>query len=589
MQGLSPTLWRRSSRDDGRVPRRALFGVLGLGAGFAAWSIGAASPAFSFLGTSWVDQVALLGAGWTLVAASIVFATRHPGNAVAPILIGVAIGWFVAEFDSPGVDSTFVFTAGLLLATSCPAIVTWLMFSYPSGRVDGWVEGAAVIAAVVAAVLVGVLPALWLRPATLGCTSCAENLIAVWDDPGTVAATTRVGLRVASMAAILAIAVAGWRLLRSSPAHRRLDAPIIVPASVYLAVVAWTYVRSIERGFIATGPVERRLWLAQAAALSALAFGIVFEEIRVRRMRSAIARIVVRLDESASQERISDTLARVLSTSDVDVVYPIGDGRHVDADGEPVSLPPTDGRVTTTLIAGSRTVGVLVHRPGLLDDSVVVGEIAASVQLALENERLRAELRAQEHELQASRARIVAAGDAERRRLERDIHDGAQQRLVGLLLSVRLAQTLATRRADASAATPQHLDQMADDLQHTIDELRRIADSIHPAILTDGGLRPAIDCLADTAPLTVGSMPAERFPTAIENAAYRVVAEAAGTGPTHVAAERRAGVLVLDLATASRPEALVDLEDRIGAVNGSISVGGSTAAGVSLHVELPCG
>ena len=301
-----------------------------------------------------------------------------------------------------------------------------------------------------------------------------------------------------------------------------------------------------------------------------------------------MARIVVRLDESAAREPIGDTLARALSTTDVDVGYPFGDGHYVDAAGEPVSLPPADGRVTTPLAAGGRIVAVLVHRDGLPDDSVVVSEIAAAAQLALEYERLRAELLAQERELLASRARIVAAGDAERRRLERDIHDGAQQRLVGLLMSVRLAQTLVRPAENDDIDTSRRLDCIATDLQLTIDELRRIADSIHPAVLTDEGLRPAIDCLADTAPLAVGSMPAERFSTAIENAAYRVVAEAAGTGPTHVAAERRDGVLVIDVATALRPEALLDLEDRIGAVNGSMIVAASDGVGVTLHVELPC-
>ncbi len=571
------------------MPGRVLFGVVGLVVGLAAWSIAIGSPAFSFVGTSWSDQVALLGAGWILVAAAIALSTRRPRNAVAPLLVGAGLAWFVAEFDSPGAGSAFLFTAGLLLATSCPAIVTWLMFSYPSRRIEGWAERATAVAAVVAAVVLGVLPTLWLQPASIGCASCAENLVAVWDDPETVADITRVGLRVASVAAVCTIAIRSWRLFRSSPARRRLDAPIVIPASVYLAAVSWTYVRSLERGFVATGAAERRLWLAQAAALTVLALGVVFEEARVRRMRSAIARIVVRLDESAARERISDTLAGALSTTDVDVAYPLDDGLHVDADGEPVSLPPADGRVTTPLIAGGRTVAMLVHRRGLLDDSVVVGEIAAAVQLALEYERLHAELLAQERELQASRAQIVAAGDAERRRLERDIHDGAQQRLVGLLMSVRLGQTILHPTVDANTDSSRRLDRMADHLQLTIDVLRRIADSIHPAVLTDEGLRPAIEYLADTAQLAVGSMPVERFSTAIENAAYRVIAEAAGTGPSHIAAEHRDGVLVIDVAIASRPEALLDLEDRIGAVNGSILVGGSDGEGVTLHVELPCG
>ena len=162
-------------------------------------------------------------------------------------------------------------------------------------------------------------------------------------------------------------------------------------------------------------------------------------------MRSVVAGITVRLDRSGGHGGLRDAIARILGDPELDLVYTVGDGKHVDADGVPVELRPSDGRTVTPLVRDGQPVASLVHRRGLLDNPVLVDEVVAAAGLALENERLHAELRAQERELRASRARIVEAGDSERRRLERNLHDGSQQRLIGLLLSARYAQSLLGR------------------------------------------------------------------------------------------------------------------------------------------------
>jgi signal transduction histidine kinase len=577
-------------RDDAPVRRGLVVCCLvGFAAGLAALRIATANPAFSFAGTSWVDALVLLGAGWSLIAGGIVLAARRPRSTVAVALAVTGVCWFLAEFDSPGVDSSLLFTAGLLLATSCPVLVTWLMFAYPDGRLETGRERAAVIVAAGAGVAVGVLPALWFRPASAGCRSCSENLASIWDDPDATTEVTRLGLRLAIAAAVAAIACGAWRLARASPARRRLDAPIIVPGCAYLVAVSWTYALSIERGFVTTGGTEHRLWIAQAIALIALGGGVIVTEVRIRRTRSSVARLVVHLDEAVGGARIRDTLARSLRTADLELIYPLGEGRYVDAEGRPVVLPPPAGWSATPLVYdGDHTAAVLVHRPGLLDDSAAVEEIANVAQLALDNERLRAELRAQELDLRASRTRIVETGDAERRRLERDLHDGAQQRLVGLLMAARLAR--ATAAAGVGPATLACLDRIGGDLQSAIDELRDIAEGIHPAVLSYAGLGPALDSLADGASLEVGSVPSGRFAVAVENAAYRVVAEAARTGPTRVIASRREDVLVVDVDTVTPPgSVMVDLQDRVGAANGSIAVTEVAGNRVAVRVELPCG
>ena len=567
------------------VPRRLLFCVIGLMIGLAAWSTGRERPAFSFLGSSWTDSLAFLGAGWSLVAAAVLFSTRHTRSSVAAALVTSAVLWFVAEFDNPGVGSPLVFTAGLLLATALPALVTFVMFSYPTGQIPRRGERVPVVVAAIAGAVLGPVSALWFRPASNGCNSCTRNLIGVWDDVDTVARVTRVGLAIGSLALAAALYCAVTRLIGSSAARRRLDAPVLVPAGVCLAAVMWTYLRGIEHGLVGTGDAEHRLWLTQAISLTALALGVIVTELRLRRTRALVARLVVRLDETMASP-LRDRLARALGTSDLDIVYPQTDGRYVGADGHPVDVSADERRNATKLSRGGDTVAVILHPRGILDDAAVVEEVGHAARVALDNERLIAELRAQELELQASRARIVRAGDAERRRLERDLHDGAQQRLIGLLLASRFARAKA--EPVAGPATHAGLDRIDRELQLAIDELRSIADGIHPAVLTDEGLGAAFDCLADVTALEVGAMPTDRFAAGVECAAYHVVVEAARTGPTRVAARRRGDTLIVDVTTSGRPELLVDLEDRIGALSGSLAIDDTTGDGFTLHVELPC-
>ena len=173
-------------------------------------------------------------------------------------------------------------------------------------------------------------------------------------------------------------------------------------------------------------------------------------------------------------------------------------------------------------------MAVLGHSPGLLGDEQLVDEVAAAARLALENERLQAEVRARLEELRTSRARIVESADAERKRLERDLHDGAQQRLVGLALSVRLARAQLSRTADAATLAP--LEEAEAELRLAVTELRELAHGIFPAVLADEGLAAAIEALAEEGriPIRIGSLPEGRFAPAVETAAYTVVAEAAG-------------------------------------------------------------
>jgi len=198
----------------------------------------------------------------------------------------------------------------------------------------------------------------------------------------------------------------------------------------------------------------------------------------------------------------------------------------VDEAGRPKCLPGAgSGRTSTILDSAGTPVAALVHDSALDEQSDLVEAAAAAATLAIENERLQTEVRAQLQEVRASRARLVEAGDAARRRLERDLHDGSQQHLVTLAIQLGLAQTRLAAHQDTELAVL--LDAAIKEVRVALAEIRHLARGIHPAILTDAGLGPALSSLAERCPVpvTIEIVPEVRFSTPVESAVYFVVAE----------------------------------------------------------------
>jgi signal transduction histidine kinase len=280
----------------------------------------------------------------------------------------------------------------------------------------------------------------------------------------------------------------------------------------------------------------------------------------------------------------------VLGDPTLEIAYPVGEPvRFVDSRGRPVDLAPQAGRATTPLRGFHRqpeAVALLRHREGLLDDPVLVDEIARAARLPLTNERLRADAAARLALLQASRKRIVAAADTERQRIERNLHDGAQQRLVSLAVALRATQS---GERDGSPL----LDEAQQELASALDELRLIARGLYPAVLDELGLSAALEALAETAPLPVkiGQLPAERFDQAVEATAYFVVAETVhdpAASRVAISGHRNGDTLTLLISTDAPTSDLTRLSDRVGAVGGTIRRR-AQADDVVLEVEIPCG
>ena len=562
--------------------RRALviaISTLGVAAGAYSVAVARDDPAYWFTRTSVGGAVALLAAGWILIGCGLAFWARRRGGPFGPLLVAGGFAWFLLEWNNPGIGSPLAFTLGLCLYAACPALVAHALF------VGG--ARAVIVGGYVANVLVlGVAPALFFNGPSQGCAQCPRNLVLVADRADLVDRFSRLGvdLGLAWAAAVVVLVVV--RLVRSTAAARRAAWPVLAPGGVYVALVAAWFADSRARGFLADDALDRRLWVAQAAALAGIAAGAGWGVLRARRMRAAVARVVVDLAQSPPPGGLRTVLAEIVGDAALVLAYPLeGADRLVDATGRAVELPAEAAQ--TVLVRDRRPVAVVAHAPGLLDDEQLVDEVTAAARLALENERLQAEVRARLEELRASRARIVAAGDAERKRLERDLHDGAQQRLVGLSLSLRLAQL-----AEPEAAT--QLAEAETELRAAIAELRELARGIFPAVLDDEGLAAAVEALAEetAAPIRIRALPAGRFAEPLEAAAYAVVAEAARTaaGTIAVDARRTDDALVVEVEAPALGELdLVELEDRVGAVDGRLAVAHLANGRATIRAELPCG
>ncbi|MGH2918113.1 MAG: sensor histidine kinase [Solirubrobacteraceae bacterium] len=353
--------------------------------------------------------------------------------------------------------------------------------------------------------------------------------------------------------------------------------------------------------------------LATAAATLAvaLAFGTLrarvqrvvdrrFNRARYEGLRRVEHHLVELRAGRATPEATGAVLAEALGDPELELVFwlPGSDG-YVDAGGHPVQVSPEGGRDVTPVRRGELQLGAVLHAPALSVKPDLLESVLNAAGLAIEIARLRAEVRLRLAEVEESRARIVTAGYEERRRLERDLHDGAQQRLVSIGLAIRHVQGRIGGPGDELSA---ELDGTVSEVTSAIEELRELARGVRPACLDDG-LAPALRELASRAPLRADvAATTERFPEQIEAAAYFVASEAltnsvkhAGASRVTVSAEGHDGRLVLRItddgvggAVASERSGLAGITDRVAALGGSVSVSSPPGKGTEVTAELPC-
>jgi signal transduction histidine kinase len=576
-----------SGRSRGRYGRLAL-AVLALAFGLLTLGRARHDPGASFAQASTLGALAELGAGWSLVAAGLLFWERHRGNRCGPLIVAAGFAWFLPEWTSAGVETALGFTVGLIGAVACSPLLGHAALAYPTGRLKTNLERAAVTVAYAGALLLlGVLPTTVFDPRATECFQCSRNVALVHGDAGLHASFEHYGLRIGiAWLAALGLLLA-WRLARASRAGALLAAPVVVPAIAYLGLVLWDFQHSLANNVIGNDSFDVRTWRYEALYLVLVALGVGWGLYRERRARGAVAELVVELGRAPRPGALRDALAEALRDPSLEVAYRRpGSEVYINASGLPVEATPGPGQSVTPLLRRETPVAALVHAAGLSDQPGLIEEVVSAARLALQNEQLQAEVRAQLEDLRASRTRIVAAADAERRRLERDLHDGAQQRLVALSLALQLLRGRLGRDADPELEA--RIEAAQGKLRQGLAALRELAHGIYPAVLGDEGLAAAVEVLAEQAevPIRLEGLTESRFQTAVENAAYFTVVEAIkSAAEASISIAQEEGRLVVRVR--SSPDGAerdrLEIADRVGALDGALTV-----LDGEIRAEIPC-
>ena len=528
--------------------------------------------------------------GTSFVLAGVIAWRCRPGNHTGPImaLYGsvVLAGFWLQESTVPA-----AITLGILIADASAFVFTYLLLAFPSGRLSSrrdWLILGPV------AFVFGPLELLWLAFYEL---RRGANVLLVRPDADIASAIDWVQRLLLTGAVVALVVVLLQRWLLASPPMRRALAPVLVGAvalSVGIFTLLWDKIAGARTELIA--------WIT-AITFVALPAALLANLLRMRLARTAVGGLLVDLRRDGDPAHLRDALRRALGDPSLTIAFWLPEYEaYADLAGNELTLP-AEGRDTaiTLLEHGDGTrVAALIHDPSLSQQGDLLREVAAAAAMALENARLQAELRANVEELRGSRARVIEAADTERRRLERDLHDGAQRRLVTLSMSLGMLEHRLGHDPETLALVAEAKREAAGSLQ----ELRDLAHGIHPAVLTSHGLTVALQSLAATAPVPVGvrvELP-ERLPSTTEVATYYLICEALTNTAKHahassasVAVRREPGRVVVEIdddgvggADTAGGSGLRGLADRVEALDGSLRVVSRTGEGTHLRAEIPC-
>src|SRR5580692_7442152 len=566
-----------------RALRAAVIAGAITAAGCLAWAAWPPTSQFAPILTS------MLVVGLSFIIAGLAAWQRWPRSRLG--LLFTIVGYlYLVPYALVNLANPAAFTFGNLSEGFYGAALAQLGLAWPSGRLRSRFECGVVIAEYVSAAVFGLAGMMFWNPTFDGCPASCQNLLLVhssrpvWDALNT--ASGLVGL-------VLTLIIRHWRSAQGW--SRRAMVPMVwISCAVGVEQILTGGAFNLQLSSLVS------FGLAPLVLLTGPAL-FVASTIRARTARGAVGAAVVDLEPGAPPARLRDALARALGDSTLQLAFRLPDGAgYLDTTGQVVDpARPDPGRAVTPVTEASGAV--LVHDGGLEQEPQLIRLTAAAASMALEHTRLQAEVQAQLEQVRASRARLVEAGDAERRRLERDLHDGAQQRLVTLSLALGMARD---RAAEADPELGSLIESASKEAREALTELRELARGIHPAVLTETGLSGAIQALAERSLVatTITAVPDGRFPAAIEATAYFVVSEAlanvakhARAGSAEVTICQRPGRLVVkvsdDGAGGARPEGgsgLRGLADRVASVGGVLRVDSPPGGGTRLEADLPC-
>ena len=525
--------------------------------------------------------------GGSFAAFGLVAWHRRPDSRSGPLMTATGFGLLVSLLLKQ-IEAGVALTLGEVLEDIwAPAFVALVLSFVTGGRLVSGVDRLIVAGVFVSAFVLDVVSMLFAEQ--------PDNVLLVFANEtlyGAVDATQRVSLIVLCLATCVVVA-RRWRA--ASAPRRRALLPSVAGAACMLMFV-WLLLTDLVEG-----PRSQVMIVVAYSSMLVVPAAFLAGLLRSRLARGGLAQLFRELGGMRG-EALQAGLARTLGDPTLVLAYRQPDVvGHADAAGRPVLVPPvTPDRASVTIELDGTEVAAIVYDAALDDDPEMVEAVRAAATMALENERLLAESEARLAEVQASRQRIVAAGDAERRRLERDLHDGAQQRLVALSLQLRMIRSDIRR-------DPDHAERLAasasDELAHSLQELRELARGIHPATL-DQGLASALESLATRSPVgtAVSCDAPEHVPRAVELAVYFVACEAlanvgkyAQATAASVRLSRTATGVAIEIADdgvggadAAHGSGLHGLADRVEALHGQLLVTSPPGAGTVITAELPC-
>ena len=522
------------------------------------------------------------------VLAGLVAWWRRPESRFGPLMVTAGFATFLSALQWS--NQALPYTIGLLFDLLPAVIFLHVFLAFPSGRLERrpeqWLVGVGYFVAV----------GFQLAKMLLG-GGDPNNLAGVVTE--TAAANTVEDVQLVTLSAVLLTGIVLLVIRRRGPVRPLRPSVALLVDSFALGLVAmavlllagafaWPSFATIQR--IAFGVIG----LAPVAFLIGL--------LNARLARSGVADLLVQLHADPSPAELPGLFARALRDPSLELAYWLPEfGAWADLEGRPVELPAEgSGRAATLVERDGVRLAALIHDPSLNEERELLDAVSAAAGIALENGRLQAELRARLEELRGSRQRVVEAGQEERKRLERNLHDGAQQRLVALALDLRMLE----RRLGGDPDSRAQIDRMRNEIALSLDELRDIAHGLHPAVVTGHGLEVALESLVAHAPLPVQLNVEldERVDEPVEVAAYYVVSESLANIGKHaqasratVAVARTDSELVVEIvddgvggADTEAGSGLRGLADRVEALDGRLRVWTPHGGGTRVRAELPC-
>jgi signal transduction histidine kinase len=575
----------------------------------AALALAAITGLVTFTGNDPDDLgAALLRAALVLlpIAIGLLIWTRLPEERFGRLLVAGGLVTFLAALG--GSDNPVLYSIGRVATWLAEVALIYLILAFPSGRLRQPIDRVLVglIALVVGALFLPTalltdrypVPATWTT-CTEGCPTNAFQV--VHDQPGWVSGVV-FPLR-ESLAALLFLAVTVLllvRVARASTATRRTLTPVVAGAAVH--AVALPVAFSLRRIDGSSDSVLTLTWVL-AAGLPVVALGFLLGAWRWRlAIGNALYRLAPQLPGGLDPERLRAVLADALDDPGIDLVYQDGGQRWLDTTGRTVELPGREsGRAHTVIFDRGSPVAAILHHEALEEQRTFVTAVGSLAAVALTNHRLAAQVEASLKEVRRSRERILAVADEERRRIERNLHDGAQQRLVALRIKLELASELS---AEQHLPDAEHLHMLSEEVGDALDDVRSLAAGVYPALLVDCGLDEALRSVARRSPVRarVAAQGVDRYSQQVEAAVYFSCLEALQNAGKH--AEARSVSIVVadgdglrfevrddgrgfDVDGDGEGHGLRNIRDRLVAVGGDLVVESSPGRGTRIAGTIP--